>query len=118
MKFKLLEAELAPYRKVLGQAADAVIDQEVSEYPILVVHQQSVDIGLPLVDREAVRGKWSVNVSTLEEFVTKQLIAPDRIEPFTTVYKDPADHLCLFVLSELGATFVFLPRHDEEEKDG
>ncbi|MBR9919658.1 MAG: hypothetical protein GYB31_02400 [Bacteroidetes bacterium] len=110
MKFKMLEGELLPYVKVLGKAADTVLDQDVSEYPIFVAHQHTVDIGLPLVDREKTKGNWSLNVSTLEEFVTKQIIEPDKIEGFKGVYKDPTEYVCLFVLSELGATFIFLPR--------
>ncbi len=108
-----LQQELEPYRKVLGEAADAIIDQGVSEYPIFVVHQQEVDIGLPLVTGEA-KGKlrWSVNATTLEEMTTKQIIQPEKVDSFREVYKDPQEHLCLFVLSELGANFIFMPRKD------
>ncbi|MCB0642995.1 MAG: hypothetical protein KDC44_15205, partial [Phaeodactylibacter sp.] len=82
IKYRLLESELAPYKKALGEAADTVIDQDVSEYPIFVVHQQQVDIGIPIIDREKVKGNWSVNVSTLEEFVTKQIIEEEKVEEF------------------------------------
>lgn len=110
MKYRLLESELAGYKKALGEAADTVIDQDVSEYPIFVVHQQQVDIGIPIIDREKVEGNWSVNVSTLEEFVTKQLIEEEKIEEFRKLYADPREDLCCFILSELGARFVFMPR--------
>ena len=110
LKFKLLEGELIPYTGVLGQAADTILDQNVSEYPIFVAHQHQMDIGLLLVNREETKGNWSVNASTLEEFVTKQIIGPDKVESFKAVYKDPTEFLCFFVLSELGATFIFLPR--------
>ncbi len=110
-KYQLLEEELQLYKKSLGRAADAIMDQEVSSYPIFVIHQHSVDIGILMVDREEITGKWSVNASTLEEFVTKQIIQTDKLEEFKSIYKDPEENICLFVLSELGARFVFIPRN-------
>ncbi|NJL74411.1 MAG: hypothetical protein HC892_04550 [Saprospiraceae bacterium] len=56
------------------------------------------------------QGNWSINISSLEEFVVKQLIEVHKIDDFRRVYKDPKHHLCFFVLSELGATFNFIPR--------
>ncbi len=110
LKFKVLEGELRPYIPTLGKAADTILDQEVSEYPIFVAHQHQVEIGIPLIDKVESKGNWSVNASTLEEFVSKQVIQPDKVDPFKSVYKDPEEFVCLFVLSELGATFIFLPR--------
>ena len=110
IKYRLLESELTPYKKALGEAADTVIDQNVSDYPIFVVHQQQVDVGIPLFDREKVKGNWSINVSTLEEFVTKQLIEDAKVEEFKNLFADPSTDLCCFVLSELGARFIFMPR--------
>ena len=108
-KFLKLKEELQPYLKSLAQAAEVIHDQEVSEFPIFVVHQHTVDIGINIVDRENVKGNWSVNASTLEEFSTKQVLSPEKIEDFKLVYKNHQGELCLFVLSELGANFVFLP---------
>lgn len=111
-----LEEELSAYRDILGKAADAVVTQEVSDYPIFVVHQQIMDMGIPIVEKDGIQKKWSVNVSSLEEFVTKQIIQPERVENFKEVYKDPEVSLCLFVLSELGANFIFIPRWLRDKK--
>lgn len=110
LQYRFLEQELQAYNKILSKAADAVLDQDVSNYPIFVVHQQEMAAGIPLVKREETAGNWSVNVSSLEEFATKQLIDTDKINFFREKYKNPRENLCLFVLSELGATFIFLPR--------
>jgi len=50
-KFLQLEEQLKPYIKMMTQAADTVVVQEVSKYPIFVVHQQEVNIGIPLLDK-------------------------------------------------------------------
>ena len=109
-KFLLLEKELDGYKKMMGKASDTIMDKDVSEYPIFVIHQQTVEIGIPIAKKEEVQGNWSVNASSLEEMVSKQIIHERRIDEFKKVFKDPKNHLCLFVLSELGAQFIFIPR--------
>lgn len=105
-----LEKELRPYLEVLSKASESIIDKEISKYPILVVHQQQIELGVPVLSKDPKRGNWSVNASTLEEFAMKQVIHPEKIEDFQGIYKDPGEHLCLFVISELGAKFIFLSK--------
>jgi hypothetical protein len=110
VKYLKLREEIKPYLKVLREASRMIRDQEISSYPIFVFHRQEVELGMPIVQHEQVSGNWSVSASTLEEFVTRQLIEKDRIPNFTKHYKDPDTHFCLFVLSELGADFIFIPQ--------
>ena len=111
--FKQLEKELKGYKSLLAQAADVIMDQDVSKFPIFVIHQNIVDIGINIVDKEVAKGNWSVNASTLEEFITKQIIAEEKVEDFQSLYRSHHDDLCLFALSELGANFIFLPKNTE-----
>ena len=109
-RFIELQGELKPYLRVLGQAADVILNENVSKYPIFVVHQQELEMGIALIEAAPPALRWSVNASTLEEFVTKNLIFEEKVNDFIKTYKDPDTHLCLFVLSELGAQFIFMPR--------
>lgn len=108
-KYVQLEKELGSYKKIMSKAADSILDQEVSKYPIFVAHQHEVEIGISILN-EDVPSKWRIHASTLEEFVSKQIIEPEKIDSFKTIYKSPQSHCCVFVLSELGAKFIFLPR--------
>jgi len=108
-KYLQLERELKRYREILSRASTAMRDQEVSDYPIFVAHKQEVELGLKLIEQDDEKFVWSINISSLEEFVAKQVITTDKIEEFKKVYKDPDDQLCIFVISELGASFVYLP---------
>ena len=108
-RFLELEKELSPYKKILAQASDVILDEGVSKYPIFVIHQQEMDMGVLLI-QAGTKFRWSVTASTLEEFVTKEIIFHEKAQEFIATYKDPEIYLCLFVLSELGAQFVFLPR--------
>lgn len=105
-----LEKELQPLKTPLGIAADTIYNENVSNYPIFITHQQEVEIGIPVIKKDVHGGNWSVNASTLEELVAKNLVQMDKVENFTEVFKPVKDYVCLFVLSELGATFIFLPR--------
>jgi hypothetical protein len=109
-KYDQLEKELRTYEPVLTEASEKIIDEEISSYPIFIFHQQQIDMGLPLWEEDSRKGKWLVHASTLEEFVTKQLIKMEKVDEFLKVYKDPGEHFCIFVISELGANFVFIPR--------
>jgi len=106
---KKLEYELSPYKSFLSKTSDAVLDQDVSQYPIFVVHQQGINVGIPL-ETDHIEGDWLVNASSLEEFATKQLIESSRIDDFKAVYKNPKSFLCLFVVVEGSANFIFIPR--------
>lgn len=108
-KFLALEKEILPYKKVLAQAADVILNENVSKYPIFIIHQQELEMGVLLIEA-GIKFKWSVNASTLEEFVSKELIFMEKTKEFINTYKDPDQYLCLFLLSELGAQFIFIPR--------
>ncbi len=107
--FIQLENELKRYQKVMTEAADIILEQDVTRYPIFVAHQQEVEIGIPITKLEGGE-KWAIHASSLEEFVSKQIIFPEKIEEFKRNYKEAKDSICIFVLSELGAQFVFIPR--------
>jgi len=116
-KTQILENELALYKKMMSEALDMLLANEISKYPIFVAHQQEMEIGILLSDREKVSGNWTIHLSTLEEFVSKQIISQEKVNDFKATYKSPESYLCVFVLSELGAQFYFFPKA-EVKKEG
>jgi hypothetical protein len=111
-KLQQIRKDLQPYIKMMGSLADQVLVQDVSNYPIFVIHPDTIELGLPVVEKGP-NNPWAIHVSTLEEFSAKQLIQEEKVAEFRKVYKDPEHHLCLFVLSDLGAQFIFIPRSDQ-----
>ncbi len=109
-KLKELEKIVRPHQQLLGQASDSVLHQEISKYPIFVASKKGVQIGISLLNPEAMAGKLFFYISTLEEFATKNLISNDRVDNFRSIYKSPSDFFCIFLIEDIGATFVFLPR--------
>ena len=112
-KYKILHKELRHYKTMMIQAGETIKDQNVSEYPIMIAHQHEMSVGIVIADKTKVKGNWSINASTLEEFISKQLIEQKKVDSFKTIYKSRQKFICMFVLSELGAEFIFLPKDDE-----
>ncbi|TVR90302.1 MAG: hypothetical protein EA411_00840 [Saprospirales bacterium] len=112
--FMALREEVKPYIPLLSKASDEIIKSEVSRYPIFALSKEDIPFGVKLVVRGGRSGPWNVNASMLEEFVGRKLIMEENAADFISTYKDPRTYLCLFVLSELGAQFIFIPRklHD------
>jgi hypothetical protein len=105
--FLRIETELRPYFQVMGQASDTILDAEVSSYPVFIAAKQEVPIGVLLMTDEV---GWSVNASTLEELVARQIVANEHVANFRAVYKDPRQFHCVFVVAEEGNNFLFIPR--------
>ena len=96
---------------MLGQASDTILAEGVSQHPIFIAHKNEVEsIGITLADKDKVKGNWSINASTMEQFIEKGIISNEKIDSFKTIYKDPKKYICIFTLSELGADFIFLQR--------
>jgi len=106
---KSVEIQIKSSMKMLSQASDTIIEQGVSSYPIFVLHRLPIEIGISLREAQNLEADWHIRASTLEEFVTRQVIDSDKVDDFKKVYKPTESHLCLFVVDKSGATFVFLP---------
>jgi hypothetical protein len=52
---------------------------------------------------------WSINASTLEEFIEKGIIKKELKDRFLKTYKNAHDYMCLFVVVPEGANFVYYP---------
>jgi len=110
-KLLVIENEMKRFNKLLCAATDKVLDSNASSFPIFVVAKQPVALGINLIDREKTNSNWSINVSSLEEFISNNLVFEDKVADFKKTYKDPKQFICLFVLSDLGAQYLFVPRN-------
>ena len=108
--FIRLKDQLKVYIPLLDQASSIIENEGVSKYPIMVVHQQELEIGIPLDFAGSLPGDWTVHASTLEEFVSKKVIEDSKIDEFRELYQQHEHHVCIFILSELGAQFIFFEK--------
>jgi hypothetical protein len=107
----LLKEELKLYVGLFDQASEIIRNEGVSNYPIMVVHKQELELGIPLPLDRPLNGGWGIHASTLEEFVSKNIIDDEqKIDEFRELYNRHENHVCLFTLTELGAQFIFFEK--------
>jgi len=109
-----LQTDVNPYRDQLAEAADTVVDEGVSNYPIFFAFSGPPSEqfpGIAVTEINTKRGtNWQLNITTLEELVAKTVIPPEKIDPFRDVYKKNSDSLCFLIVDAEGARFGFVLR--------
>ena len=66
-------------------------------------------------DKEELGTNFTIQATTLEELVEKQIVLPKNVEKFKSAYKDPEKQCCIFLVTEHGAQFVFVPFEIQQE---
>jgi len=105
-----IKNDLTPFLEIMDKASDELINQEITKYPIYIIHQEEINLGISLVDASSSKAPFSINASTLEEFATKNVIKEDKVENFIEIFKNANDYYCLFIIDHLGSKFAFIPR--------
>jgi hypothetical protein len=95
---------------ILDKAYEAVMDEDVSKYPIFVFYNQNVELGIPLLYSNDIGSEWEINITTLEEMNVKQLVSTEKVQDFISLYKKNIKKYCVFAVGDFGATFVFIPK--------
>lgn len=106
---KSLRTDLDFYTDSIKEVAVEIMAEGLSQYPIFVAHQHTVSLGEIILDRDELGTQWTIQASTLEEFIEKGVVHRERKEAFIKNYKKPEDYMCLFVIVPEGANFVFYP---------
>lgn len=107
---KSIDLDITAYEDYLKEVAELMLREKVTKYPIFVLHQQKeIKLGSPIIEAFRSKTNWSVNASHLEEFVNKQILEYEKLDGFRATYKNPAEHLCIFVFNPKNAGFIFRP---------
>lgn len=105
-----ITTDFAAVADTLREAAEAIRDNKLSEYPIFVFAREAVALGALLIDARDQRLQWHVFASTLEEFTQRGLVAAgEGAAAFRGAYKEADEYACLFVVDPEFMEFVFLP---------
>lgn len=104
-----LEKDLELYSDSVKEVAVAIMSEGISTHPIFVAHQHTVSIGEVILDRKELNTDWTIQASTMDEFVEKGIINPEKKALFLKSYKKPEDYMCVFVIVPEGANFIYYP---------
>jgi hypothetical protein len=93
----------------LKEASYQMRVREISKYPIFTISKVELPIGQLFLGIKDTAIEWNYNVSFLDEFMQRGLVAEDKIEDFEAAYKNPDEFCCLFVVDVDFTNFVFIP---------
>ena len=104
-----LKKDLEFYKDTLREVAVEIMLEGLSAYPIFVAHQHEVALGEMILDSKELGTNWSIQASTLEEFIEKSIIQHNKQEMFIQSYKPADDFMCVFAIVPEGANFIYYP---------
>lgn len=104
-----LKKDLDFYSESIKEVSSEMVAEGYTLYPIFIAHQHEVSLGEMILDRLELGTQWSIQASSLEEFIEKGVIKEDREKYFIQNFKDSAKYMCLFVVVPQGANFVYYP---------
>jgi len=104
-----LEKDLDFYAESIKEVAVEIMVEGISSHPIFIAHQHEVSIGELILNRDELNTDWTIQASTMEEFIEKGIINREKKDSFLKSYKKPEDFMCLFVIVPEGANFVYYP---------
>ncbi len=110
LEFENLQKSLKGHLELMQNTAQAIIDQDISNYPIFLVNEVTPALGISILAFELEGKSCIVSATTLEELATKGVVQMEKVEDFQGVYKKNEKSLCLLIPEESGATFIFLPK--------
>ncbi len=104
-----LRLDLNLFKDSIKEVSEDVIRGGYSQFPVFVAHQAEVKLGEVIIDREEIGSNFTFQGSTLEELVERKVVLPKHVAKFKAAYKDPEKYCCIFLVTEHGAQFVFVP---------
>ncbi|TCK82887.1 hypothetical protein [Albibacterium bauzanense] len=106
---KSLKVDLDFYKESIREVAAELLAEDYTQYPIFIAHQHEVKVGEIILDKTELGTDWTIQASSLEEFLEVGIIKEDKKDAFIKKFKEPEDFMCLFVIVPEGANFVFYP---------
>jgi hypothetical protein len=104
-----LKQDLVFYNDPIFEVSNEILTNEISNNPIFIAHMGKLGIGELILDKEELDTNWSIQVSTLEEFTKIGIIQKEKVQEFKASFKDPKKHMCVFLFTKEGASFVYFP---------
>jgi hypothetical protein len=69
---------------------------------------ESIEVGLSIASK--IEDSFDVRVSTLEEFVARQIFSHEKIEDFKKAYKGSDLYICLVLFGGEESEILFIPK--------
>lgn len=93
----------------LKEAAYHVKKRGFSDFPIFPISKTEVPIGQLLIAKAELGTEWTYHITYIDEFVQLGIIEKENVSEFESVYKNPDEFCCLFVIDGDFTKFLFIP---------
>lgn len=109
MELDQFDIVLKQHSKTIRQAMDVIVNEGVSNYPIIMVCPESLDLDIGIILLHDKPTKWLFKATTLEELVMKKVVDISKKDEFTQLYKSKSGYICLFMVNQDESGFIFHP---------
>jgi len=112
-----LKDDLRIYDEMIREVSVDMIAEEFTEYPVFIATQHEVKIGELIIDKNDMAGTFNLYATTIDEMIVMKLILESKKNDFIKAYKDPKKFMCVMLVTEKFASFVFLPYAKRQKED-
>jgi hypothetical protein len=109
LHFDNLQKSLEAHLQLMEDTARAIIDQDISNYPIFLVNETTPALGINILAFSFEDKQRIMSATTLEELATKGVVEMEKVNDFKDIYKKNDPSFCLLIVEENEAKFIFLP---------
>lgn len=105
----IVSADFVKVADSLKEASYQIRKRGFSDYPVFVVSNTDVPLGQPLFGKTNMGNELIYKATYVDEFVERQLIAPESLELWQENYKNADEYCSLFVVLAEFTGFVYIP---------
>ena len=93
----------------LKECAAAVMDDNITNFPVFLFHKGELDWGEDITP-EGESAEWRIHLTTAEDLIRRGIIELEKAKLFVAGFKSPREYACVLALSKTeGVHFIFYP---------
>ncbi|MBO0929799.1 hypothetical protein [Fibrella aquatilis] len=105
----IVSADFVKVADSLKEASYQIRKRGFSDYPVFVASNTDVAVGQLLFSKGNMDNALTYKATYVDEFIERQLIAPESVELWRENYKNADEYCCLFVVLAEFTGFVYIP---------
>ena len=104
-----ISSDFVKISEYVKEASYQIRKRGFSDFPVFPISKGGTIIGSLLYKKEDLGLEWNYYVTYLEDFVQQKIIKKEKSDDFKSVYKNPDEFCCLFVIDKEFTNFLFIP---------
>ena len=115
VNLELLKDDIEFYQGMLKEVSADILTEGFSKYPVFIAHHEPIKLGEMIIDASEYSRSYNISATVLEELLERNIVTKEREQSFKDAYKNPNQFLCILLVTDKGASFVFVPIKKEKE---